>query len=96
MPFLMSLGMPPRGMPPRPPPGLPPGVRGNLPRGPRPMVPLPPRHPPPGLMTIPRSRPPLPPPGAVLSAPPSVHKPAVPSSASGECLYSYPMQKDLV
>ena len=77
--------MPPRGMPPRPPPGLPPGVRGPLPRGPRPMVPLPPRHPPPGLMSIARSRPPLPPPGAVLSAPPSVIKPAVPNPTAGKC-----------
>ncbi|CAB4005655.1 WW domain-binding 11 [Paramuricea clavata] len=80
----MPAGMPPRGMPPRPPPGLPPGVRGILPRGPRPMVPLPPRHPPPGLMSIPRSRHPLPPPGAVLSAPPSVIKPALSNSASGD------------
>ena len=80
----MPAGMPPRGMPPRPPPGLPPGVRGPLPRGPRPMMPLPPRHPPPGLMSLPRSRPPLPPPGAVLSAPPSVHKPAVSNLTSGD------------
>lgn len=83
-------GMPsglPRGMPPRPPPGLPPNMppplpRGPLPRGQRPMVPLPP-GPPPGMMRPPRLRPLLPPPGAVLSAPPSVIKPAVPNAASG-------------
>ncbi|XP_046862876.1 WW domain-binding protein 11-like [Xenia sp. Carnegie-2017] len=80
----MPSGMPPRGMPPRPPPGLPPGVRGPMPPGQRPMMPLPPRHPPPGLMNLPPTRPPMPPPGAVLSAPPSVIKPAASSSETND------------